>query len=127
MAEATSLPLTSFRPPETRRAAVLDAEAAVRLFRDVGDGIGLLVSDVVLPALSGPQLVERLKGLGAEFRVIFMSGYAEENVNRSAHFDSDAAFLEKPFDPTNLVSMVRAMLDDDDGGKALHGARPATS
>lgn len=92
-----------------------EAEEAVRRFQEIRNEVDILVSDVVLPNLSGPGLVERLRELGATFRVIFVSGYPEQSVNRAARLDPDAAFLEKPFDPKTLVSTVRAVLDEGDG------------
>lgn len=94
-----------------------DAEEALARYREGAGGIELLVTDVVLPNLSGPRLVERFRGLGADLRVVYMSGYSEESVNRTARQDLDATFLEKPFDPKSLVSAVRATLDRGGGGR----------
>jgi len=94
-----------------------DADAAIRAFAEHGDRVDLLLSDVVLPGLSGPELRDRLAGSGAAFGVVFMSGYTERSVNREARLRPGAAFLEKPFDPAELIRTVRRTLDADAGSR----------
>jgi DNA-binding NtrC family response regulator len=69
--------------------------------------IHLLLSDVVLPRMSGPELAERLAGLHPEMRRLYMSGYADEWRRLGT---SGQPFLPKPFAPTALARKVREVL-----------------
>lgn len=83
-------------------------EEAMELLRDESREIDLLVSDVVMPNMDGPALVEAARAIRPEMRVIFISGYAEEvfrkNLGQSAgHY----AFLPKPFSLKQLAETVK--------------------
>ena len=75
--------------------AVGDAESAERLCTE--RTVDLLLTDVVMPEVSGSQLAERLRGLAPSMRILFMSGYSDEAVQRHGELTASAAFLEKPF------------------------------
>jgi two-component system cell cycle sensor histidine kinase/response regulator CckA len=73
--------------------------------------IHLLLVDVVLPGGGGQELAERLVRARPEAKVIFMSGYTDEVVERHGALSTRAAFLEKPIMPQRLLSKVREILD----------------
>jgi two-component system, cell cycle sensor histidine kinase and response regulator CckA len=73
--------------------------------------IDLLVSDVVMPGMSGRELADRLRARDPQLRVLFVSGYSEELVERHGVSGDDAAFLHKPFLPLDLTRAVRDALD----------------
>lgn len=73
--------------------------------------IDLLLTDVVMPGGTGPELFGRLSARQAGLRVLFMSGYAEGDLFDRANVARPAAFLEKPFTITQLVAKVRETLD----------------
>jgi two-component system cell cycle sensor histidine kinase/response regulator CckA len=73
--------------------------------------VHLVVTDVVMPRMSGPEFVGALKPLYPDLKVLFLSGYAGDAVTRHGIADSGGDFLEKPFSPLVLANKVRALLD----------------
>ena len=73
--------------------------------------IPLMITDVVMPQISGPELAARLRQLHPEIHVLYMSGYTEDAVVRHGLLDEAFSFLQKPFTPSALVHKVRDILD----------------
>ena len=73
--------------------------------------IDLLLTDMVLPKLNGRQLYERLQGKRAGLRVLYMSGYADDEMIRRGLIDRQAKVLEKPFAVSDLVTAVQEALE----------------
>jgi two-component system, cell cycle sensor histidine kinase and response regulator CckA len=93
---------------------VLDAtrgKEAKRLARRHGREIDLAVVDVIMPELSGPELIRQIKPLCPNMRVLYVSGYNNEAIPQLGVSDSGAAFLAKPFMPEDLARSVRKLLD----------------
>jgi len=133
-AESPSLPAPSARGRET--ILLVEDEAAVRdLARDVlqangytvlearhgsealrigerhADSIHLMLTDVVMPGMSGRQLAERLAPLQPTMAVLYMSGYTNNAIVHRGVLDARTAFLQKPFTPDALARKVREVLD----------------
>jgi len=73
--------------------------------------IHLLVTDVVMPQMSGSELAQHLHGSHPSAKVLFMSGYTDDAVVRHGVIEAEAAFLQKPFAPHALAQKVRDVLD----------------
>ncbi len=73
--------------------------------------IDLLVTDVVLPGMSGREIVEAVRKLRPEVAVLFISGYADDALIQEGVRKSEVSFLQKPFSPSVLAHKVREVLD----------------
>lgn len=73
--------------------------------------IHLLLTDVVMPQMSGPELAGKLASLRPETKVLFMSGYTNKAIGQDGLLDRNTAFIEKPFTPQALARKVREVLD----------------
>ena len=88
-----------------------NGEEALRTSSGHPGPIHLLVTDMVMPVMSGRELVSRLAPLRPEMKVLYMSGYTEEAIASRGVFGPGTAFLEKPFSPDALVRKIRDVLD----------------
>jgi two-component system, cell cycle sensor histidine kinase and response regulator CckA len=86
-----------------------DGETALKLFRLHGHPIDLLLCDIVMPHLSGPQLAERVRALRPTIPVLFISGLMQEAAVQD-WIRSGAKFIPKPVPQEQLVQDVQALL-----------------
>ena len=86
------------------------AEAALELAAATAEPIDLLVSDLVMPGLGGRALADRLLNLRPALRVLFITGYAPEAVERQGRLPAGHGLLEKPFTADQLAHKVRETL-----------------
>jgi signal transduction histidine kinase/CheY-like chemotaxis protein len=94
--------------------AVIPAASAAEALRVVGarqQPIHLLVTDVVLPQVSGRGLADLLAPDHRDLRVLYISGYTDDAIVRHGVLEAGTAFLQKPFTPHTLLSKVRKVLD----------------
>ena len=84
---------------------------ALQLCKDHQGPIHLMVTDVVMPDMSGRELAERLISLRPELRVLFMSGYPDKAIVHHGVLGAGTAFLQKPFTLSALECKVRDLLD----------------
>ncbi len=87
-----------------------DPEEAIELAVRSAMEFDLLVTDVVMPRMTGPALAERICSVRPGVRVLYMSGYTTDAVLQAGLLRSESAFLQKPFRPEELVEKVRSLL-----------------
>src|SRR5262249_55897251 len=88
-----------------------NGEAALQIARKQEGEIHLMVTDVVMPQMSGSQLAEHLAQERPLMKVLFVSGYAENTVLRHGAIDVTNSFLQKPFSLKTLAGKVRQVLE----------------
>jgi CheY-like chemotaxis protein len=86
-------------------------EEALRLCGQCEVPIHLLLTDVVMPGMSGRQLADRARAVRSDMKVLFMSGYTDDEVLRHGVSSAGTGFLQKPFAPDVLARKVREVLD----------------
>lgn len=86
-------------------------EEAIRLCTEGVQSIDLLLTDVVMPGISGKEVADHLSALLPGLKVLFMSGYTDEAIVHHGVLDSNIEFIEKPFTPVALAKRVRKVLD----------------
>jgi two-component system cell cycle sensor histidine kinase/response regulator CckA len=88
-----------------------DGAEAEQVGRRAKEYLHLMVTDVVMPGISGLELATRLAPVRPDMRVLFMSGYPDEVIGHRGVLAEDVAFLQKPFSPEALAREVREVLD----------------
>ncbi|MHB9089718.1 MAG: hybrid sensor histidine kinase/response regulator [Thermoleophilia bacterium] len=96
-----------------RVVMVEDAESALEVFRERGDDIELVFSDVVLPGEDGFSLAEKLKAERPGLKVLLASGYVNDKILANIS-DTDTPLLQKPYSVKKLLNAVQAMLTRQD-------------
>ncbi len=100
------LGLSGYRVLEARTAR----DAILRSERHQGT-IHLLLTDVVMPHMSGPELASRLATARPDMKVLCMSGYTDDSIVRHGVLESHVAFIQKPITPESLTTKIREVLD----------------
>ena len=103
---------------ERRGYRVLEAghpHEALRLLEKFTDPVHILVTDVVMPEMSGRQLAEQLAPQWPALKVLYISGYTDDAVVRHGILEEGTPFLQKPFSPDALTQKVRDVLDQRSG------------
>jgi two-component system cell cycle sensor histidine kinase/response regulator CckA len=93
---------------------VLAAESgreALGLVRNHDGVIDLLITDVMMPDMDGPELVRQLSTIRPDTRTLFMSGYMDDTLGERGILSSNANFIQKPFSPRTIAQKVRDILD----------------
>ena len=89
------------------------ATAALELAQTPSVNIDLLLTDIIMPHMSGIELYDQVQALRPGIKRLYMTGYAGDDLGRRGLLESDMVVLEKPFDSTALLASVRAVLDRD--------------
>lgn len=88
-----------------------DSGEALRLSEQHWGLIHVLVTDMVMPGMSGRQLAARLAPVRPELRVLYVSGYTDNAITHHGVLEPETPFLQKPFTPNALVRKVGDVLD----------------
>jgi DNA-binding response OmpR family regulator len=102
--------LRALRKRGHRVLEAVDGEAALSVLAREKDPVDLVITDLVMPRLGGRELGERLRAMGSEAAILYMSGYTGDAVTQRAMVDEGAEFLEKPFTPDGLLQRVDEIL-----------------
>jgi two-component system, cell cycle sensor histidine kinase and response regulator CckA len=100
----------AFAAPEFRIYTAKDGVEALRLIDDSSAAIDILLVDVVMPRLNGPELVRVILSYHPEIKIIFMSGYPNDILDQYGIVASRIRYIKKPFIPDILVQAVREEL-----------------
>jgi CheY-like chemotaxis protein len=84
---------------------------AIEIGERCEEPIHLMITDVVMPGMSGRELAQRLAPVRPQMRVLYMSGYTENAIVHHGVLDEETAFIQKPFTPAALALKVRQVLD----------------
>ncbi len=87
-----------------------DGREALQALGKLDGALDILITDVVMPGMSGKEVADRAREIRPRLPVLYVSGYPEEVIARRGVLDEGVAFLAKPFKPPELVDRVRAML-----------------
>jgi CheY-like chemotaxis protein len=115
---------------ELRGYRVLEASSgpdALRVSRDHPGPIHVMVTDVVMPRMSGRELAFQLAPERPGMKVLFISGHTEDTISHHGVLEKSIAFLQKPFTQDALVTRVRALLDPGDGSGRAGPAKEETN
>jgi two-component system, cell cycle sensor histidine kinase and response regulator CckA len=73
--------------------------------------LDLLISDVIMPGMNGPELAGQLRAIRPDLRILYVSGYTDSVIDTECEFEPGTGFLHKPFTTEQLASKVREILD----------------
>jgi PAS domain S-box-containing protein len=100
-----------FRERGYKVTATADGKDAFHAFVAQADQIDLVVTDLIMPGMSGRELVQALHQIRPDLKALYVSGYTEDEIVRRGLHDPSVAFLQKPFTAEVLLAKVRAVLD----------------
>ncbi len=98
-----------------------DGEVALEVFNKCNAKVDLVITDMVMPQMGGRELVERIRSAGSEVKVLFMSGYTDDELLCHAVVGSQVDFLQKPFNPDVLLRTVAKILERERPRPVLQG------
>lgn len=94
-----------------RVLTAVDGEQALHKLQEEKSQIHLVLTDVVMPQMGGKEMVQELKKIQPQVKILYMSGYTSNSIVHHGVLDQGVAFLQKPFTPNTLAGKVREVLD----------------
>jgi signal transduction histidine kinase/CheY-like chemotaxis protein len=86
---------------------------ALRIFDRSGAKIDLVLTDIMMPDMSGPEMIKEMRLKAPDVKFLFMSGYSEEKLNPLDFSGEPIQFIAKPFSPSDLGTHIKTCLSDD--------------
>ena len=86
-------------------------EEAIRIYQKSQDMIRLILSDVVMPKMCGPEMMKEIYTINPQVKVIYMSGYTDDTITKYGIMNQGVNFIQKPFTPELMAEKVRQFLD----------------
>lgn len=80
---------------------------ALEIERTYSDSIHMVLTDLIMPKMSGTELKQRIVAMRPDIRCLFMSGYTDDSISQRGVLKSETAFIEKPFSPDALAKKIR--------------------
>ncbi|MBI4567884.1 MAG: response regulator [Planctomycetes bacterium] len=93
-----------------------DGQEALTLLRNAAGPVRLLLTDVVMPGMTGVELLQRASSIRPDLRALLVSGYTDQSLRERGEIDPSVAFLHKPFSPDALLRKVREVLASPPAG-----------
>ncbi|MFO0617484.1 MAG: response regulator [Polyangiaceae bacterium] len=121
--QVRTIALSILRRQGYRVISAQHAGEALLLCESHPETIDLLLTDVVMPHMSGPELAKRLASTRPGMKVLCMSGYTDDSIVRHGVLDSGVAYMQKPFTPESLRRRVREVLDHPQSPRASDPGR----
>jgi two-component system, cell cycle sensor histidine kinase and response regulator CckA len=103
--------------------AAKNADSAMKAFDRLARRPDLLIVDVVMPGMSGPMLVERLRGIEPDLKVLFISGYDDRNVVQRYVLDKGFRLISKPFTVQSLRQAIDAVIKEPQPARQRESGR----
>lgn len=88
-----------------------DGPTALAQYGNSPDDIAILVTDVMMPRMTGRELAQKLNALRPSMKVLYASGYSQDVTSRHGVFEPDVNFIQKPYTPHGLAARIRLLLD----------------
>ena len=109
----SELAVTSLKMYGYKVLMATGGKEAFQIIQSVNGLVDLVLTDVVMPALSGPDLAKMLRAKYPHLKILFMSGYTDDAIVRHGLLEAGVAFIQKPYTPLGLVQKVRQVLDEN--------------
>lgn len=90
-----------------------NGEQALNLLKETTEKIDLVITDLIMPKMSGKELAEKLISLSPNIKILFASGYTDNHIVHSGVLEEGINFIQKPYSAKALVGKVRQVLDTD--------------
>jgi len=92
-----------------------NGKSAEHLFQEHRSEIDLVITDLIMPEMNGVELAKRINAMDNSTRILFISGYTDDHLSDHEMVDPHINYLQKPFSASDLMKMIRSILDDSNG------------
>ena len=89
----------------------IDPVEAINIYRNRKSRIDMVISDVIMPQMSGPEMVRKLRVDEPDLKILFMSGYTESMIGKHGVLDQELHYIQKPFGQNEIAQKIRETLD----------------